>query len=334
MAKQKSKVRPPRPDQLWKAIIEDLWDSFLWYFFPDYAPLVDFSRPPEFMDKELASLAPPGRSRGRVADKLMKVWLLDGSETWVLVHVEVQGNPEPDFARRMAQMGYRIFDRHGVRPVALAILTDDSPVFRPLHFEVSTWGQALRYEFHTYKIADHPPQTDGPPSNPFALVTEAAYYSLRKLKLDDEGRLTLKGQLLQKLVAAGYERKIIYHLLIFVRHIPRFLDPGFLPIFEATIDTLTQTPAAMSTFELELDYRFRLGVEQGIEQGMEQGVEQGIEQGVEQGIKRGEQIRLEKVILTLLSKGFSPQQIHDMLDVPMEKIEEAISKHQQGEEPA
>jgi hypothetical protein len=348
MPNAKSKVRPPRPDQLWKSIIEDLWEPFVHFFFAEYADLVDFGREPEFLDKELANLAPPGRNRGRVADKLIKIWLLDGKEAWLLIHVEVQGKPRPDFAQRMAQMGYRIFDRYGVRPVSVAILTDDSLGFEPHHFEVSVWGQSLRFEFLTYKVLHHPPETYADASNPFAIVMEAVYFSLRKHKLDDRARLALKGGLLQKLYAAGHSKKTIYHLLVFLRHIPRFADSDFLPIFEATIDSLANLQPVMSTFELELDYRFRLGIAEGIEKGVEQGIEQGLEKGIEKGIEKGlekgiekglekgieqgkqtgAELQLEKVVLMLLSKGFSAKQINEMLEIPLEKIDAIAQKRE------
>ena len=220
MVKSKSKPRfkakPPGPDLLWKSIIEDLWEDFLRFFYPEYAPLVDFSRPAEFLDKELSNLSPPGRGRGRVADKLFKIWLLDGTEAWMLAHVEVQGKPQEDFAKRMGQMGYRIFDRHNVRPAALAILTDDDSDFHPRFFESTTWGQSLRYDFATYKVSDNPPEGYVDPSNPFALAMEATYFSLRKHKLDDQKRLEIKERLIQKLYAAGYSEKTIHHLFSFL----------------------------------------------------------------------------------------------------------------------
>ena len=314
-APSKSKVKPPSPDKLWKSIIEDLWEDFLRFFFPAHSPLVDFARPAEFLDKELANLSPPGRGRGRVADKLFKVWLLDGTEAWVLVHVEVQGKPQEDFPRRMGQMGYRIFDRHGVRPAALAILTDDDPNFHPKSFEAVTWGQALRYDFAAYKVSEKPPDQYPDPYNPFALVMEAVYFSLRKHKLDDEGRLEIKTQLLQKLYAAGYSKKTIFHLLVFLKYIPRFGNSDFLPIFDAKNDAFKKIQPAMTTFELELDYKFRQGIEQGIGQGEQSGAEQ----------------QLEKVVLMLFSKGFSPKQINEMLEVPLEKIEAIIKKHEADE---
>lgn len=43
--------------------------------------------------------------------KLIKVAALDGIETWVLIHVEVQGEPEDSFAERMFTYQYRLRDR-------------------------------------------------------------------------------------------------------------------------------------------------------------------------------------------------------------------------------
>ena len=44
-------------DKLWKAIIEDLADDFLRYFFPEWVEKeVDFTIPFEFLDKELDKL--------------------------------------------------------------------------------------------------------------------------------------------------------------------------------------------------------------------------------------------------------------------------------------
>ena len=40
----------------------------------------------------------------RLADKLMKVWRRDGVEQMVLVHTEIQGSRNRDFAKRFAKL--------------------------------------------------------------------------------------------------------------------------------------------------------------------------------------------------------------------------------------
>lgn len=69
-----------RRDLLWKAIIEDLFDDFLRFFFPDTAARLDLDRGVEYLDKEMAQLFPPENDQfePRLVDKLVKVFTRDG----------------------------------------------------------------------------------------------------------------------------------------------------------------------------------------------------------------------------------------------------------------
>jgi hypothetical protein len=58
----------------------------------------------------------------RRADRLVRVWLPDGEETWLLIHIEVQSQEEQGFARRMFIYYYRIFDNYEREVVSLAVL--------------------------------------------------------------------------------------------------------------------------------------------------------------------------------------------------------------------
>lgn len=70
---------------------------------------------------QLAVEAEVGR---KLADTLVKVWLRTGAEVWVLIHVEVQGQRDPDFERRMFIYYYRIFDWYARQVISLAVLAD------------------------------------------------------------------------------------------------------------------------------------------------------------------------------------------------------------------
>ena len=59
----------------------------------------------------------------KFVDKLVKVYLKNGSEQWLLVHIEVQSDEDEEFSLRMFRYFYRIFDRHGKPVVSLAIVT-------------------------------------------------------------------------------------------------------------------------------------------------------------------------------------------------------------------
>jgi hypothetical protein len=41
-------------------------------------------------NKELQQITASSETKKRFADKLYRVWLLDGQEVWILIHIEVQ----------------------------------------------------------------------------------------------------------------------------------------------------------------------------------------------------------------------------------------------------
>jgi hypothetical protein len=85
----------------------------------------------------------------RVADKLFKVWRNDGSEAWLLIHVEVQGRREEAFAERMFIYSYRIYDLYRKPVVSLAVLCDAEPGWRPDRFAYNICGCEMGLRFLT-----------------------------------------------------------------------------------------------------------------------------------------------------------------------------------------
>jgi hypothetical protein len=89
---------------------------------------IDWSQGHEFKNTELGK---------RFADALVQVSLKDGAERWIYIHVEVQGQHDPDFAQRMFTYNYRLYDRYA-RPIAsFAVLADENETWRPDYFEYS-----------------------------------------------------------------------------------------------------------------------------------------------------------------------------------------------------
>ena len=63
------------------------------------------------------------------------------------------------------------------------------------------------------------------------------------------------------------------------------------------------------------------GIRQGIERGMERGMERGIERGIQRGIERGETQTLISIVCRMIKKGNAPQEIADILEEDISKIE-------------
>ena len=252
-----------RDDTLWKAILEDLFDDFLVFFFKEDAKLFDLDRGFEFLDKELEQLFPTegDLAHPKFVDKLVKVFTKDGREEWVLVHVEVQGYKDADFAKRMFTYFYRIYDRYNKPVTCIAIFTDGNKNFRPAEFNYNFLGTKNNFSFNTYKIIDQDEDELRKSNNPFAIVILTVLIALQKGKVVEEELLTLKNGLLKALFRKEMLRSKILSLMTFLRLYVRFENAQIIAKFDYEIDLITDKHNTMGIVEFVLERAKNEGVE-------------------------------------------------------------------------
>src|SRR5699024_10477787 len=120
----------------------DLLEPFVLFFAPALYEQLDWSRQPESLEQELRRAYPEQKGK-RYTDKLMKVHLKNGSEQWILAHIEVQGYEDKNFTERMFQYFYRIFDRYNRKIFAIALFADADPTFKPATYQYNFHGTRL-----------------------------------------------------------------------------------------------------------------------------------------------------------------------------------------------
>jgi hypothetical protein len=76
---------------------------------------------------------------------LIKVYLRDGAERWMLLHVEVQGSNDKDFAGRMFEYFIRVFSKHGHPVAEIAVLTGKDGKKMPAAYEDRCLWMRARY---------------------------------------------------------------------------------------------------------------------------------------------------------------------------------------------
>ena len=104
---------PDEYDSPWNEALEVYLRSILEFCFPPVATAIDWNQKPEFLDKELQAITGDAALGEQRVDKLIKVRLRDGTEEWILVHVEVQHQPDADLPLRIYQYHHRVRDRFG-----------------------------------------------------------------------------------------------------------------------------------------------------------------------------------------------------------------------------
>lgn len=335
----KRKTRHFRRDLMWKGIIEDFFPEFLHYFFPKVVHEIDFETPFEFLDKELAILFPETNQKNRRADLLVKIFLKDGTEQWLIVHVEIQGYEDKEFPLRMFQYNYRSFEKFGKSIVALAIFTDENPDYCPSFYETKRWDTKLRYNFNTYKLLDYDAVTLGKSKNPFGVVMQTARTSIKNKALkNDDDLLELKVQLFRNMLSKGFDKQVILKITNFIKNYVRFNEPSFKTKFDNRVAKVSnQKQLGMGILEVVKREEIRIAKEEGFDEG----IEKGIEKGVEKGIEKGRRLLLENQVLHLKAKGLSISDIADFIVISetevleiqnflslKEKIKEALDNQQ------
>ena len=298
-----------RDDSLWKAILEDIFDDFLTFFYPEANEIFDFNKGFEFLDKELNVLFPGNDSDSvKYVDKLVKVYLKDGNDTWFLIHIEVQGYKDKSFEQRMFTYYYRIKDRYQKDITAWAILADQHIRYKPNAFFSGFLGTSITYQFNTYKIIEQDQKSLTESKNPFATVVLTVLLALKAKKSDDIELINLKIDLVKNLLRKGIQKKKIQALLNFIQYYVR-LNRNSSVIFEKKLELIKGKSYPMGIQQFLLERERNIGEKKGIDLGIEKGIDLGIEKGIDLGIEKGIDLGIEKAnrkaILNGYDKGLS-----------------------------
>lgn len=260
---------PADYDSPWKEIIERFFPEFMAFFFPEAQEAIDWSQGYKFLDKELQQVVREAETGARRVDKLVQVIKKgDGREAWVLIHVEIQGQPETTFAERMYIYNYRLFDRYQRRVASMAILTDTSHSWRPHQFAYELFGCQVLLDFPIAKLLDYEVDREVlvADNNPFAVVT-MAHLQTQATRQSPTQRYAAKLNLAKMLYHRGYNRQEILGLFLFIDWImtlPPELEEQFMTDLIA-YEEREQKPYVSSVE--------RLATERGLRRGMEQGLQ-------------------------------------------------------------
>jgi len=238
--------------------MEVIFDDLLRFIFPEADQFVDMERSFDFLDKELSEMYPePDKASGtKFVDKLVKVHRLDGGDEYFLVHIEVQGYPDRQFAQRMFGYYSRIYSRTQAQVTALAIFTGQNGKDMPRCYTYNFLGTRLVYEYNTCCITEYTDEELMTSSNPFAVVVLAAKTALLTKKVPEEvlmaQNLLIVRSLLEKDI---FSKEKIAAVLTFLRNYIVFEDPQINCNFKEQFDQIIGKTDSMNIFEQVAEMR-------------------------------------------------------------------------------
>ena len=127
-------------DTPWKQILESYFPQFMAFFFPEAYSEIDWDRGFDFLDGELQQVTREAETGKRIVGKLVKVYLCNGQENWLLIHVEIQNQKEDEFSERVYIYSTRLFDKFRRSVASFAVLGDTDRSWRPHSFHQEAWS--------------------------------------------------------------------------------------------------------------------------------------------------------------------------------------------------
>ena len=207
-------------DAITKEMITALFKHFIQLANPALYAAVDWSYPPVSLEQELINILKGKykiKGKRKNSDKLVRLRLLDGSDHFVLVHIEFQHRPEEHFERRMYiyfTLGSLRYDTEKI--TAIAFFTGAPPDSSQLEYKTNVFGTKLSYEFISYIAAAQNEADLIDSDNPVALGVLAMLYAW-KSEGKPQKRLQYKKKLFDLVLKKGIEREDFLKALIFVR---------------------------------------------------------------------------------------------------------------------
>jgi hypothetical protein len=236
------------------------------FYFPTAHANINWEAGYESLDNELPALVRDDELGNRYADKLVKVTTTDGKQDIVYIHIEVQGQPDNDFSKRMYTYNYRIYDKFRQFPVSLAVLADENEHWKPTSFNQAQWGCSMDFAFPVAKLTDYQHQLDEllASHNPFAILT-AAHILTKKTKNQAQQRYETKLKVIRLLYQKGWDKQELINFLAVIDWL-MYLPEAFAVQLRQEVHNLEEEEKMRYVTSFE-----RLAMQDGVQQGMQQG---------------------------------------------------------------
>ncbi|MDF2927489.1 MAG: transposase [Paenibacillaceae bacterium] len=272
-------------DRLYKELLRTFFKEFMELFFAEAAEWIDFTHV-EFLSEEVV-VDLTGGTKKRL-DLLVKT-RLKGDEAYILVHQEPQAYYEQEYPERMFIYSARLYEKHRLPVLPIAVLSHNRQVEEPDHFGWSLpFLNVLQFRYYRLQLRKYNWRDFIESDNPVAAAL------LSSMKYNEDEKIQMK--------------------LEFVRMMTRMqLDPAkmeLLMVFFETYLPLKEEEERQVWKEIEQIYGERREAVMEWKTSFEKLAEKrGKEEGIKEGIREGEKKGKEEVAAKLLNLGLDSDMI-------------------------
>lgn len=219
-----------------------------------------------------------------------------GEDSFILVHQEPQAYYQEEFAERMFIYSARLYEKHRLHVLPVAIFSHRQQTVEPDSFGWSLPSlEVLRFRFCTLQLRKHNWRDYIRSDNPAvaALLSSMGY--------NEEEKIQLKLEFLRMLTRMELDPAKMELLTVFF--------DAYLPLTREEERRVWQEVEAMDGKEEKKIMEWKTHFERyAMEEGMEKGLEQGLEKGKMEVARQMLQEGLDPALIAKLT-GFTPEQI-------------------------
>ena len=213
-------------DGFWKDLIARFFYPLLLRALPKLYADADLETPPKFLDKEFRDILntadPAIHTSPHFADFLLEVPLRNGMATWIICHIEIQGQRGGDLSRRMFHYFSLIFAHYMKVPAALAVVTDKRPAGEAAHFAETAYDTEVLYRYNRLVLEELEDDELLESENPIDLVLYAAKCALRTKEELQKYRYLRKST--ELLANRGWNQNDKRDLMLFLERVTNLKD--------------------------------------------------------------------------------------------------------------
>ncbi|MBC7529855.1 MAG: DUF4351 domain-containing protein [Chthonomonadaceae bacterium] len=258
-------------DQLLKETLKELFQEFLFLFYPEIAHRLDLTRI-TFLDKETFTDFPEGSQRE--ADLVAQVFTLEGEPEILLIHVEVEAEKRSAFRARMFEYYslFRLRERLPIFPIVIYLSPGAGGLTEETYTQNLFGKEILRFTYPVIGLRDLSADDYLESNNPLASGLSAL------MRVGQEGAARQKFLTLKKVATSG-ENEARKFLLSNLVETYLVLEDQEKRAFEHLLETeeTGEVQRMISVYE---------------------------ERGIKKGIAQGELLARSRVILEMLQHKF------------------------------
>ncbi|MCS6919452.1 MAG: hypothetical protein NZM28_06750, partial [Fimbriimonadales bacterium] len=270
-------------DSPWKEFITVFFRQLIQLILPDLYAMIDWRRKPQFVDTELRRLSPQSETGRLHPDRLARVWLKNGEERGVHIHVEAQSQ----FTAKMEERVFTYYARGWLELrtdiICIVIYADKNPNWRPNRYVRELPGTRLDFQFHAVKLLDLDEAfltEQAKHRNPAALML-LAFRRAMQTEGNVDARFEARKQLIALMMEYGYtpdQQAQILRLLEWVLMLPETLEQQV----EEFVEQYKRERGTPFVSRLE-----KRAIAEGLAKGRAEGLAKGRAEGLAKGRAEG-----------------------------------------------